>query len=80
LKKTVKFWRKWLSACTYEGRWREQVYRSALALKLLTFEPTGAIIAAPTTSLPEVIGGTRNWDYRYNWGRDTASAFNLDRI
>jgi GH15 family glucan-1,4-alpha-glucosidase len=69
---TVKFWRNWISACTYQGRWREQVYRSALALKLLTFDPTGAIIAAPTTSLPEVIGGTRNWDYRYTWARDAA--------
>ncbi len=69
---TVQYWRKWLSACTYRGRWREQVYRSALALKLLTFEPTGAIIAAPTTSLPEVIGGVRNWDYRYTWMRDAA--------
>src|SRR5262245_20104792 len=69
---TVKFWRLWLSACTYHGRWREQVQRSALVLKLLTFEPTGAIIAAATTSLPEVIGGIRNWDYRYTWVRDAA--------
>jgi len=72
LRDTVKFWHDWLSACTYHGRWREQVHRSALALKLLTFEPTGAIIAAPTTSLPEVIGGVRNWDYRYTWMRDAA--------
>lgn len=69
---TVKYWQKWLSACTYRGRWREQVLRSALALKLMTFAPTGAIIAAATTSLPEVIGGTRNWDYRYTWLRDAA--------
>jgi GH15 family glucan-1,4-alpha-glucosidase len=68
----VKFWHRWLSSCTYHGRWQQQVQRSALALKLLTFEPTGAIIAAATTSLPEVIGGTRNWDYRYTWIRDAA--------
>jgi GH15 family glucan-1,4-alpha-glucosidase len=72
LRGTVKFWQDWLSACTYHGRWRDQVYRSVLALKLLTFEPTGAIVAAPTTSLPEVIGGARNWDYRYTWVRDAA--------
>ncbi len=72
LRDTVKFWQDWISACTYHGRWRDQVHRSALVLKLLTFEPTGAIIASPTTSLPEVIGGTRNWDYRYTWVRDAA--------
>ena len=69
---TTTYWRNWLSKCTYRGRWREVVYRSALTLKLLTYEPTGAIVAAPTCSLPEVIGGERNWDYRYTWLRDTA--------
>src|SRR5262249_37849367 len=62
---TVAYWRRWLSKCTYVGRWRETVLRSALTLKLLSFEPTGAIVAAPTCSLPEAIGGPRNWDYRY---------------
>ncbi|MBK9170426.1 MAG: glycoside hydrolase family 15 protein [Bryobacterales bacterium] len=69
---TVAYWRNWLRKCTYHGRWREIVYRSAMALKLLTFEPTGAIVAAPTCSLPEGIGGERNWDYRYTWIRDAA--------
>ena len=70
--KTVVYWRRWLSHCTYRGRWREMVNRSALALKLMTFDPTGAIVAAPTCSLPEFIGGDRNWDYRYTWIRDAA--------
>ncbi|MBI1346082.1 glycoside hydrolase family 15 protein [bacterium] len=69
---TVHYWRNWLAKCQYTGRWREMVHRSALALKLLTYEPTGAIVAAPTCSLPEGIGGQRNWDYRYTWIRDAA--------
>ncbi len=71
-RKTVEFWHGWISKCAYKGRWREMVHRSALALKLMTFEPTGAIVAAPTCSLPEGIGGERNWDYRFTWIRDSA--------
>jgi GH15 family glucan-1,4-alpha-glucosidase len=71
-RRTVEFWQRWIAQSRYAGRWREMVHRSALALKLLTYEPTGAIIAAPTCSIPEGIGGVRNWDYRYTWIRDSA--------
>lgn len=78
---TIHFWREWIGQCTYRGRWRETVQRSALLLKLLTFEPTGAIVAAPTCSLPESLGGARNWDYRYTWIRDAAfTVYSLMRI
>jgi len=72
LLKTIGYWRNWLNRSTYEGRWREIVSRSAMTLKLMTYAPTGALVAAITTGLPEQIGGERNWDYRFTWIRDAS--------
>jgi GH15 family glucan-1,4-alpha-glucosidase len=71
---TEAWWREWSSRCTYEGEWREAVERSLIVLKALTYAPTGGIVAAATTSLPEQLGGVRNWDYRYCWVRDATFA------
>jgi len=72
LDRTESFWESWLSASTYTGRWREMIDRAAITLKLMTYAPTGGIVAAPTAGLPEQIGGERNWDYRYTWVRDAS--------
>lgn len=75
LEETVAFWQEWMSNCTYEGGHQTEVRRSALVLKALTYAPSGAVVAAGTTSLPEAIGGVRNWDYRYTWIRDATLTF-----
>ena len=78
---TVAYWRSWLARSTYTGRWRETIARSAITLKLMTYAPTGGLVAAPTMGLPEQVGGERNWDYRYTWVRDASfSVYALLRL
>lgn len=80
-KDTLNFWRRWIGRCNYRGRWREMVQRSAMTLKLLTSQPDGSIVAAPTFGLPESIGGILNWDYRYTWIRDASlSVYSLLKL
>lgn len=80
-KSTVNFWRRWIGRSTYRGRWRDEVHRSALVLKLLVSNRYGSLVAAPTFSLPERVGGARNWDYRYTWVRDAAfTLYSLIRL
>jgi GH15 family glucan-1,4-alpha-glucosidase len=78
LRRTEGWWKAWASRCTYQGEWRDDVLRSLITLKALTYAPTGAVVAAATTSLPEWIGSVRNWDYRYSWLRD--SSFSLQAL
>ena len=72
LDETIDFWETWLAQSTYSGRWLEELNRSAITLKLMTYAPTGGLVAAPTAGLPEQIGGERNWDYRFTWVRDAS--------
>ncbi|MGH2820508.1 MAG: glycoside hydrolase family 15 protein, partial [Actinomycetota bacterium] len=76
IERTDRFWRDWIERCTYRGRFRKQILRSVLTLKAMTYAPSGGLVAAVTTSLPERLGGVRNWDYRYSWLRD--ATFTLD--
>ena len=73
---TERFWTEWAGGIRYDGRWQDAVRRSLVTLKALTYEPSGGIVAAATTSLPETLGGSRNWDYRYCWIRDTSFTLN----
>ena len=82
LSSAEQFWTDWVARCAYQGRWRDAVVRSLVTLKAMTFAPTGGVVAAPTTSLPEALGGVRNWDYRFCWIRDaslTLDAFRTGR-
>ncbi len=80
LRATRQSWRRWTARLRYDGPWRHHVVRSALALKLMIYQPSGAMVAAPTTSLPEWFGGERNWDYRYSWTRDSAMAIRASNL
>src|SRR5581483_7719223 len=74
LRATAGWWDDWSGRCQYQGEWRQEVLRSLITLKAMIYAPTGGIVAAPTTSLPEQLGGVRNWDYRYCWLRDSTFA------